>query len=73
MLRGKYYFALSRFDSYGRGGEDGFLELCWAAVLGADRSFSFHYRKFEGAMEALCHGARFCDTEPCIYGQSVNF
>ena len=42
MLRGKHYVALSRFDSYGRGGEDGFLELCWADFGG--RQLSFHYR-----------------------------
>ena len=53
---------------YGGGGEDGFLELRWADFLGQTEAF-FSLPQCEGATEAFCHGARFCDTEPCAYGR----
>ena len=37
-------------------------------ILGQTAAF-FSLLQFEGATEAFCHGARFCDAEPCAYGQ----
>ncbi len=31
------------FSCYGTGGEDGFLELCWADFFGGSRKHSFHH------------------------------
>ena len=39
---------------HGTGGEDGFLELCWA-FFGLSEAF-FSLPQFEGATEAFCHG-----------------
>ena len=55
MLRGMHYFVLSRFDSYGRGGEDGLLELCWADFWGQGEAF-FSLPQFEGATEFFLWG-----------------
>jgi len=41
---------------------------CVRLFLGQTGAF-FSLPKYEGATEASGHGARFCDTEPCAYGE----
>ncbi len=54
---------------HGRCGEDGLLELFWAKFFFTVQKKVFSLPQFEGATEVCCHGARFCDTEPCAYGR----